>query len=257
MAEQTVQAEPGAEEAAPEAEAPKYERVLVVSAHPDDPEFGFGATVAALTAEGAQVTYVICTDGSQGGEDPSVPDDELAAIRQREQKEAAQILGVSGVVFLGYRDGSLSHTLELRRAIVKEIRRYRPDLVLTHSPLRALGVPIGASHPDHLAVGEATLAACYPDSRNPRAFRDLLSEGLKAHRVKEVWLPGYDQPDHFVDASARIETKIAAIRAHKSQIEKPGQTSDEVEGWVKERARQTGEKAGMEFAEGFRRLEIG
>ncbi|MGH7903437.1 MAG: PIG-L deacetylase family protein [Candidatus Dormibacteraceae bacterium] len=239
------------------APASRYERVLVVSAHPDDPEFGFGATVARLAADGAEVTYVICTDGSQGGEDPSLPDDELAAIRQREQKDAAQILGVADVVFLGYRDGSLSHTLELRRDIVREIRRHRPDLVLTHSPLRSLSISIGASHPDHLAVGEATLAACYPDSRNPRAFRELLPEGLDPHRVKEVWLPGYDGADHFVDATALIDKKIAAIRAHDSQVNKPGQDAAEVEGWVKERAKQIGEKAGYEYAEGFRRLEIG
>ena len=247
----------GAKSEAQEAQPPAYKVVLVVAAHPDDPEFGFGASVAQLAAAGAQVTYVICTDGSQGGEDPSVPDEELTSIRQREQREAARILGVADVVFLGHRDGSLSPHLELRRDIVREIRRHRPDLVLTHSPLRSLSVGIGASHPDHLAVGEATLAACYPDSRNPRAFRDLLAEGLVAHRVKEVWLPGYDGADHYVDATSTIEKKIEAIRAHQSQVMKPGQEPFEFEKWVRERARQAGEKAGFEYAEAFRRLEIG
>ncbi|MGH7776489.1 MAG: PIG-L deacetylase family protein [Candidatus Dormibacterales bacterium] len=240
-----------------DAKGKAFERVLVVSAHPDDPEFGFGATVARLSAEGAEVTYVICTDGSQGGEDPSVPDEELIAIRQREQHEAARLLGVQDVVFLGHRDGSLSPDLGLRRDIVKEIRRHRPDLVLTHSPLRSLAAGIGASHPDHVAVGEATLAACYPDSRNPRAFRDLLAEGLEPHRVREVWLPGYDGADHFVDVSTTLDKKIAAIRAHESQVSKPGQEPSEFERWVRDRARQFGEKGGFEYAEAFRRLEIG
>jgi LmbE family N-acetylglucosaminyl deacetylase len=170
----------------------KYERVLVVSAHPDDPEFGFGATVARLAREGAEVTYVVCTDGAQGGEDPAVPDLELTETRYQEQREAAEVLGVREVVFLGYRDGHLTPSLELRRAITREIRKAKPDLVLTHYPARTLSAPIGALHPDHLAVGEATLAAVYPDSRNPRAFQELLQEGHEPHRVKEVWVPGFE-----------------------------------------------------------------
>ena len=146
-----------------------YERVLVVAAHPDDPEFGFGASVARLASDGAEVYYAICTDGSQGGEDPSVPDAELTTVRYAEQRAAAEVLGVTDVVFLGFRDGYLAPTVELRRAITREIRRFKPDLVMTHSPVRSLSVGIGASHPDHLAVGEATMAAVNPDSRNPRA----------------------------------------------------------------------------------------
>ena len=151
---------------------------MVVSAHPDDPEFGFGATVASLVDQGKTVVYVICTDGSQGGEDPTVPDQELTSTRYTEQRAAAALLGVTEVIFLGFRDGYLEANVELRRAISREIRRFKPDLVLTHSPLRAINIPIGASHPDHLAVGEATLAAVYPDARNPRAYPELLQEGL-------------------------------------------------------------------------------
>jgi LmbE family N-acetylglucosaminyl deacetylase len=234
----------------------RFERALVVGAHPDDPEFGFGGTVAKLAAEGTEVVYVVCTDGCQGGEDPSVPDAELSAIRYGEQRAAAEVLGVKEVVFLGFRDGSLAPTLELRRAITREIRRWRPDLVLTHPPLRSLDGAIGAFHPDHLAVGEATLSAVYPDARNPRAFRELLAEGLQPHRVREVWMPGFERADHFVELSPElVERKIEAIRCHRSQFDKPGMEAEAPAGWVRERLRKVGEQAGVEYAEGFKRIE--
>ena len=233
----------------------RYDTVLVVAAHPDDPEFGFGASVARLAEDGADVFYVICTDGCQGGEDPSVPDAELSATRYAEQRAAAEVLGVKDVVFLGFRDGYLAPNVELRKAITREIRRFRPDLVLTHLPVRTLGVGIGASHPDHLAVGEATLSAVYPDARNPRAYPELLGEGLQAHKVKEVWLPGMDQADHFVDATGVVDKKIEAILCHRSQFEKPGMEDGAPRKWILERMRQVGEKAGFEYAEGFRKLQ--
>ena len=233
----------------------KYERVLVVSAHPDDPEFGFGATVAKLTSDGADVRYVIVTDGSQGGEDPSVPDAELTATRYEEQRAAARVLGVTEVVFLGFKDGHLAADIPLRKAIAREIRRHRPDLVLTHAPVRMLGVGIGASHPDHLAVGEATLCAVYPDARNPRAYRELLSEGLEPHKVKEVWLPIFAEADHYIDATHLMDRKIEAILQHKSQFDKPDMPADAPAKWIRERAKLVGEKAGFEYAEGFKRLE--
>lgn len=233
----------------------RYERVLVVTAHPDDPEFGFGASVARLAEDGADVFYVICSDGCQGGEDPSVPDAELSAIRYAEQRAAAEVLGVRDVVFLGFRDGSLAPTVELRKAIAREIRRLKPDLVLTHTPVRSIGVGIGASHPDHTAVGEATLSAVYPDARNPRAFRELLAEGLEAHKVKEVWLPGFDDPDHYVDATGLVDKKIEAILCHRSQFDKPGMDADGPSKWIRDRMRQAGEKAGFEYAEAFRKLQ--
>jgi LmbE family N-acetylglucosaminyl deacetylase len=234
-----------------------YERVLVVSAHPDDPEFGFGASVAKLAGDGADVFYVICSDGCQGGEDPNVPDAELSATRYAEQRAAAEVLGVKDVVFLGFRDGSLEPTVELRKAISREIRRYKPDLVLTHTPLRSLGIGIGASHPDHLAVGEATLSAVYPDARNPRAYPELLEEGLEAHRVKEVWLPGFDSPDHYVDATGLVDKKIEAILCHRSQFKGRDPGADGPGKWIRDRMRQIGEKAGFEYAEAFRKIQTG
>ena len=238
-------------------EEQRYERVLVVAAHPDDPEFMCGATVARLADDGAEVVYVVCTDGSQGGEDPAISDDELSATRYREQRDAARVLGVKDVQFLGYKDGHLAADLELRKAIVREIRRFRPELVLTMSPVRELSISIGASHPDHLAVGEATLQAVYPDSRNPRAFRELLAESLEPHIVKEVWVPGFDGADHFVDVTATIDRKIEAVLCHKSQFGKPHQDQDGPGKWVYERAGETGKRAGYQYAEGFKRMVTG
>jgi LmbE family N-acetylglucosaminyl deacetylase len=240
-------------------EPAKFERVLVVCAHPDDPEFGFGATVAKLSTEGAKVDYVVCTDGSQGGEDPSLPDEELATIRYREQREAAAILGVAEVHFLGYKDGQLFADLGLRRAIVRQIRSCKPDLVLTQSPLRKLTtIGIGAFHPDHQAVGEATLQAVYPDARNPRAFRELLAEGLEPHIVKEVWIPSRDEKaDHFVDATPYMDRKLKAILCHQSQFGKRHQDEDGPEKWLREWMGKVGERGGYEYAESFTRMETG
>ena len=255
-------ATPGAEAGTPAQTEPKqYARVLVVSAHPDDPEFSAGASVASLARGGSEVYYCICTDGSQGGEDPSVPDSELTARRYDEQRQAAATLGVKEVVFLGFRDGHLAPNLELRHAITAEIRRHRPDLVITHSPVRNLGVGIGASHPDHLAVGEAALCAVYPDARNPRAFTDLLALGLEPHKVKEVWVPGYEHPDHYVEVDDELlELKFQSILCHRSQFEKPGINFDDPNGprkWITDRMRQAGEKGGYRYAEAFKRIETG
>src|SRR5437588_2999891 len=168
-------------------EFPRFERVLVIGAHPDDPDFSAAGTLARLVEGGAKVTIVICTDGSEGGEDPAVPDAELTQLRYAEQCAAAAQLGIQDVVFLGHPDGRLENTLEFRKELTALIRRHRPELVLTHFPSISIDAPIGSYHPDHLAVGAATLAAVYPASRNPRAFRELLSEGLEPWRVKEVW----------------------------------------------------------------------
>lgn len=239
-------------------EAGKLERVLVVSAHPDDPEFGFGGAVAKLAAEGTEVVYLICTDGSQGGEDPEVPDAELTATRYEEQRNAARVLGVKDVVFLGYRDGHLAPDLELRRAITGQIRRFKPDAVFTHSPVRNLGMGIGASHPDHTAVGEAALCAVYPDARNPRAFRELLSEGLTAHKVREVWINAWNEGDHVVDVTPYVDQVIRALRCHQSQFEKPDRDPNwDFEKFLRERLAEAGKPHGYEYAQRFKRIETG
>ncbi len=235
--------------------APKFGSVLVVSAHPDDPDFGAGGSIAKLAKDGARVTYVIVTDGSQGGEDPMQKDSELVAIRQKEQKAAARVLGVKKVEFLGYKDGHLSPDLKLRHDIVRMIRKHKPELVITHTPGRVLDGPMGGSHPDHLAVGEATMAAVYPDSRNPRAFRSLLKEGLQPHEVKEVWIPFWTSGDHLVDISSTLDLKIAALRKHKSQVAKPGQEWD-FEKFMRKRHREVGKRGGFRYGESFKRITV-
>ena len=241
-------------------EAKRYDRVLVVAAHPDDPDFMAGGTVGKLASEGAEVIYVVCTDGSQGGENPAQPDEELVVMREREQRDAAGILGVKDVVFLGYRDGYLYPTVDVRRDITRQIRKYRPDLVITHAPLRQINIPPGASHPDHLATGEACMAAVYPDARNPRAYRDLLAEGLEAFKVRELWFPFFEQPNHFVDISGCFDLKLKAILAHNSQFNPDVNPRDrdlsEMEKWMRDRHHQMGEKIGVEYAEAFHRTVI-
>jgi LmbE family N-acetylglucosaminyl deacetylase len=233
------------------------ERVLCVCAHPDDPEFGFGGTVAKLCSRGAEVTYVICTDGAQGGEDPALDNAELTERRYQEQRAAASVLGVREVRFLGLRDGELVCDLDLRRRLVREIREVRPQLVLTQSPVRALrSGRIGSDHPDHLAVGEATLAAVYPDARNPRAFRDLLVEGWTPHRVEEIWVGGAIEADLAVDVTSFVDLKLRALACHVSQLDKPHRTWDQIQSFVRAGLEERGRTAGYPYAEAFRRLDV-
>jgi LmbE family N-acetylglucosaminyl deacetylase len=233
-----------------------YRRVVVVAAHPDDAEFSFGGTIARLTDEGAHVSYVVVTDGSQGGEVAGQPAEELVAVRCREQRDAAQILGVTDVTFLGFADGSLVASTGLRRALARQIRRLRPDLLLTHQPLRSLEFPIGASHPDHLAVGEAALSAVYPDARNPRAFPELLEEGLAPHTVAEVWVPGHEHADLLVDVGTTADRKLAAILAHRSQFASAADPRTDIQ-WVTDRMRGNGARLGRHLAEAFKRIVTG
>ncbi|TMF00990.1 MAG: PIG-L family deacetylase [Chloroflexi bacterium] len=209
---------------------PKFARVLGVFAHPDDPEFGAGGSMAKLAKDGANVS-------------------------KREQRAAAKVLGIKKVEFLGYKDGHLAPDLKLRRDIVRMIRKHKPELVITHIPGRVLDAPMGGSHPDHIAVGEATMAAVYPDSRNPRAFRGLLKEGYQPHVVNEVWIPYWTLGDYFVDISKTLELKLAALKKHKSQVAKPGQEWD-VDKWVRKRHRDIGKKGGYQYAESFKRIKV-
>jgi LmbE family N-acetylglucosaminyl deacetylase len=236
----------------PEASTPR--RALVVAAHPDDAEFLFGATIASLVDGGGEVGYAVCSDGANGSRDPTIPRDELAARRCDEQRRAAEALGVHDVAFLGFPDGLLAPTPALRAAIARQIRRFRPDLVITHFPRRVLEIPIEASHPDHIAVGEATLAAIFPDAANPRAHPELLAEGLAPHRVKEVWIPGYERNGHYVDATGFMERKIQAICCHASQV--GGPDPRESLSWLYDWMRRTGREPGYAYAESYQRIPL-
>jgi LmbE family N-acetylglucosaminyl deacetylase len=193
-------------------------RVLVVTAHPDDVDFGAAGTVATWTAAGIEVAYCICTSGDAGGFD-ATPRHKMGPLREAEQRAAAKELGVSDVRFLGYSDGRLTPSLELRRDISREIRRFRPQRVLTQSP-EIWWRRLPASHPDHRAAGEAALAAVYPDARNPFAHPELLAEeGLEPWSVRELWLMAApdERIDHVVDITDTVGRKVAALRAHASQ----------------------------------------
>jgi LmbE family N-acetylglucosaminyl deacetylase len=223
------------------------ERVLVVISHPDDAEFGAGPTIAALTAAGARVDYVVTTDGSKGTDDPNVRPEELAATRMAEQRAAADILGVTDIVHLGYPDGYLAPSLDLRRDIVRQIRRYRPDLVITQNPQRRLDHNPFIGHPDHLATGEATLAAVYPAARDHLNFPELWTEErLEPWKVRQVLLTGVEEPNLWIDVSETFDTGIRSILAHVSQVE-----PETVEERMRERARTIGEPQGIGLAQAF------
>jgi LmbE family N-acetylglucosaminyl deacetylase len=233
----------------PQRPAAHVDRVLCVLAHPDDVDFGSAGTVAGWTAAGTEVTYCIVTDGDAGGFDDT-PREQMGPLRQAEQRAAAAAVGVSDVRFLGYPDGRLEPTLGLRRDISRVIRQVRPDRVLTSSPER-FWERIGASHPDHMIVGESTLRAVYPDARNPFAFPELLAdEGLAAWTVAEVWLHASPRADHAVDVTDVVDRKFAALRAHVSQVGHRSDLEDFLGGWMRRTARTHGLPEGR-MAEAF------
>ncbi len=228
----------------------EVERVVVVTAHPDDCDFGASGTIASWTATGVEVTYCICTDGDAGGFDPAVPRQEIPRIRRAEQEAAAKQVGVSDVRFLGYRDGSLEPTQDVRRDISRVIRQVRPQRALIQSPDRNWA-RIGASHPDHLAAGAAAIAAIYPDARNPFAHPSLLAdEGLQEWAVAETWLMAHPDNNHVVDITDRFDTKIAALRAHESQTAHMDDLESRLRQWGAMNAEAAGLPAGR-LAERF------
>lgn len=241
----------------PPAPAECVERALCVLAHPDDVDFGSAGTVATWTAAGTEVTYCMVTDGDAGGFDET-PRDQMGPLRQAEQRAAATALGVEEVRFLGYPDGRLELTLDLRRDISRVIRQVRPQRVLTSSPERWFE-RIGASHPDHMIVGESTLRAVYPDARNPFAFPELLGdEGLEAWTVSEVWLGASPRANHAVDVTDVLQRKWAALGSHVSQLGHwpEGRMQQFVGGWMRETAKRFDLLEGR-FAEAFQVVHTG
>lgn len=228
----------------------EIKKVLVVVAHPDDIDFGAAGTIARFTDAGTQVTYCLVTDGDAGGFDREVDNGGMAALRRAEQAAAAKCVGVSDLRFLGYRDGMVEQTLGLRRDITRVIRQVRPDLVITTTPERNY-VRISPSHPDHRAVGGATLDAVYPDARNPYAFPELLAdEGLEAWTVREVWLSGGPTANHYVDITDRFDRKVNALRAHASQTGHMEDLPGMLRGWLSANAKAAGLPEGR-LAEAF------
>jgi LmbE family N-acetylglucosaminyl deacetylase len=224
---------------------------MVVVAHADDAEFSCSGTVAKWCREGVQVVYVICTDGSKGSPDSRMTSRRLAALRQQEQRAAGKLLGLKDVVFLGYEDSMLQPTLELRRDITRQIRKYKPDVLITTNPLRTFHTHGYIGHPDHMAAGEAAMAAVYPTARDRLTFPELLKEGFKPHKVREVWITGHESPDLWVDVTETMDVAIKALKKHASQIR-----GREVEQRMREWRQRTGEHRGAKYAEAFKHFHL-
>ena len=231
-------------------------RILVVTAHPDDVDFGAAGSVAVWTAQGAEVSYCIVTDGDAGGWDPEMERAEIPRIRRAEQTAAAALVGVEELIFLGYPDGRLEASLDLRRDLARVIRQVRPHRVVCQSPERLWEV-IFASHPDHLAAGEAVLCAVYPDARNPFAFPELAAAGYEPHVVAEVWIMATPRPDRFVDVTETFERKLAALRCHASQgTDRDGRLAERMRTGLTANAERAGLEPGR-LAEAFAVVRTG
>ena len=228
----------------------EIERVMVVTAHPDDSEFGAGGTVAKMVKEGREVTYVIVTNGNKGSSDRSMTPERLARIREEEQRNAARTLGVARVEFLGYPDCEVEDTRDLRRDVTRQIRRWRPDLVIAQNPNRTHN--LGASHRDHRTTGGVALDCVYPLARDHMAFPELLPE-FEPHRVREVYLMQWESPHVVVDIADFMDLKIKALACHASQFA----DFAAVEKRVRERSAVLGKTKGHAYAEAFDRIVIG
>ena len=200
------------------------------------------------------MTYVLCTDGSKGSSDREISGQELSEARREEQINAGKVLGLKDVAFLGYPDSYLEPTLSLRKDIAREIRRHRPDVVICQYPLRTLDGGWGVGHPDHLAAGEAALAAVFPTARDHMTFPDLIDEGFEPHKVAEVWIMGHPEPDVFIDVTDHMETAVKALAEHKSQT--GGRPYEEMLPRMKEWRRRGSVGKGMLYSEAFKRISF-
>jgi LmbE family N-acetylglucosaminyl deacetylase len=227
------------------------ERAMVIMAHPDDPEFSCAGTVARWARAGAEISYVLCTSGDVGIADPNISRQEAAQIREAEERDAAEILGVKEVVFLGEADGMLQPTLALRKKLVREIRRFRPEVVITLDPTVVWASDEYINHPDHRAAGTAALDATFPAAGQPNLFEELAEEGLEAHKPRKVYVAGWQQTDLYVNITETIDLKIAALRAHKSQM-KNWDPEERIRTWAAER----GKGKEMAYAESFRVITL-
>ncbi len=223
------------------------QRVLVVLAHPDDPEFFCGATLAKWARQGREIRYLLLTCGDKGSDDPTMTPQALCSDRQTEQRAAADVIGAKDISFLSYPDGELANTLEVRRAIVREVRRFRPFIVVTSDPTALIRANIGINHPDHRAAGAATVDAIFPAAGNRMYFPELLAEGLEPYMPKELWLSVPGEPNTWVDVNDTVDVKIAALHKHASQIKDVAQLDKR----IRDRLRRP-DIEGEFYAEAFR-----
>lgn len=226
----------------------EIDRAMVIFAHPDDAEFGSSGTTALWVRSGVEVTYVCVTNGASGSSDPAMTRERLAVIRRREQEAAAKVLGVARVVFLDFEDGYVEPTLELRKAIAREIRRWRPDAIISQDPTLRWWASGYVNHPDHIAVGECVLRAINPDASSGLMFPELWrDEGLAPHKPRALLMVNADPADCYIDISSTIDLKIKALECHACQI-----GDWPVGDWVRDRARTRGAERGMACAEVYK-----
>jgi LmbE family N-acetylglucosaminyl deacetylase len=226
---------------------PKPAQVIAVIPHPDDAESRMAGTVARWAREGKDIIYVVCTNGDKGTSDPNMKPEELARTREQEQLAAARLLGVREVIFLRYPDQALEDTPEFRKEIVRLIRKYEPDTVVTVDPYRG-----HLDHRDHRITARVTLDAVFPYAAEAHSYPDLLEQGLPPHRVKEVWFCGTGDPNYYIDIADTIDIKVAALRCHRSQVgDRP-----EIAEWMRRQAKMSAEGQDYELAEAFHREEM-
>ncbi len=232
--------------------------VMVIYAHPDDAEFGCSGTCAKWAREGVEITYCMVTNGASGSSDPEMTREKLAAIREKEQRDAAELLGIKNVMFLGFEDGYLYPDLELRKAVARAIRQVRPDAIISQDPTNRWWAPSYINHPDHMAVGEVVMRSINPDASSGLMFPELWKkERLEPHKPNALFVMSFQEPDIFVDITETIDVKIKALEAHTSQIgEFP------VAEFIRERNKEIAKEAkkrgvgSFEYGESFRLFRL-
>ena len=227
----------------------RFASALLLFAHPDDAEYSCGGTIAAWTGEGTRVDLVIVTDGSAGSNEPGMTREAISSTRRREQQAAADVLGIASITFLDFPDGLLEVNAETRRAVTREVRRFRPEVVVAPDPSRLWSGREYINHADHRAAGELALCAVMPDAPSRPQFPELLDEGFEPFEIQHLWLTAEDA-DTFVDIGKTIDTKIRALAEHVSQHAEASAP------WVREHAREVGERWGVEYAEAFRTFDL-
>ncbi len=231
---------------------PQPKHAMVITAHPDDTEFGASGIVALWAEKGTEVTYVIVTDGSKGSSDPNMTPQKIAALREEEQKAAADVLGVMHVVFLGLPDGEVRNDYQLREKIVREIRKYKPEVLITHDPTTRIFQNSYLNHTDHRVVGDTVLDAVFPLARDRLNFSEHEQAGLEPHAVQDIFLMYSSEPNYWVDISTTIDKKIEALLKHKSQVGDPVKLAER----IKQRASERAEHVSFLYAETFRRIRL-
>ncbi|MEX0983423.1 MAG: PIG-L deacetylase family protein [Actinomycetota bacterium] len=230
----------------------RFASALVLFAHPDDAEFACGGTVATWAEQGCEVHYAVLTDGSAGSNEPGAVREEVARVRESEQREAARILGVQSITFLGEIDGHLEVTLDTRRMVCRLVRRFRPEVLVFPDPSRLWSGEGSINHWDHKQAGILGLTVVMPDAPSRPMFPDLLAEGYEPYEVPNVYLMGTDEPDTFVDISDTFDRKVQALAAHASQ------GTERLVPWIRERAEKAAAQAGdgVRYAEAFKAFRL-